>query len=881
VNKMKNLKFFLLIGLIISMLIIPKNVVYASDSANPSVEMIPKLEDLYNYKDNKYFTDYKGNYYLDLKDIVIKGQVGKFLNGGANVLFELEVLLTQVLAAVIYYTFELSIFDLFSGPINTIVKNLKVGIFDEFALVCISFIGIYYIFKMIKNQKTQVLMTLVKMICILVLALIFFRQPTAMLKGVDSLSKGIGQAALEGTYKATMDGKSSSSATESITTNLWLMFVHKPWQVLEFGSTSVAEEYEDEILRLSPDSDERQDIINEIAEDDIHFQPNLGLKRLAIMILYFAIFIVLAAVIIAFCFLIIGYQFLMLIYAIAGPLALLLALIPSFGFNTVKSWGGKIIGYGSMKAVLSLIIAVLFSFLISTYELTDKYGILMVSLIQISLLGIVWYKRESLLDGFLKFASATKEIPSAQNLNRAFRQDMSIENGIRDWNRRRQQLKDKNNNEYYETTTEGGNELTSLKSSKSSNSPYNKSQKNKKGNNRDFNEGYHEFESGRENRIDGINGSLNESRKIAEEVLEERYRSSKHQSEDRAQALGKDPEYSNWVKTVMNREEMNLPKFDEREKQAVVNQIRQAEAVGIDIKDIETLEEKEDMNKYIKRPSGIEVDRPSEVEVPEQPKKLSNKEASMQYVNTFNSTFDKGYNNEFMESLVTSYGQENVGTVINDMVRINKENKIKNPAGYLMKSLNNNKQHDASSFTNEMSFKSNSISNEDNKENVPSLELSNNLESRDIENKNTDAVLQQNNNDTKNIESSESGIKHNTVNEETKIKKSTGYPLRPLNDNKQHDASSFSSDISFKAGNIQNDENKESISSIELSSNSTSSDIEGNTIKTISQKSINQPKKIISNENLTKEKIVMPNKIKVSSNKTNNKLDLKSKNNMN
>ncbi|MGN9163422.1 CD3337/EF1877 family mobilome membrane protein [Clostridium sulfidigenes] len=817
---MKNFKFFLLIGLIISMLIIPKNVVYASESANPSAEMIPKLEDLYNYKDNKYFTDYKGNYYLDLKDVVIKGQVGKFLNGGANVLFELEVLLTQVLAAVIYYTFELSIFDLFSGPIDTIVKNLKIGIFDEFALVCISFIGIYYIFKMIKNQKTQVLMTMAKMICILVLALVFFRQPTAMLKGVDSLSKGIGQAALEGTYKATMDGKSSSSATESITTNLWLMFVHKPWQVLEFGSTSMAEEYEDEILRLSPDSDERQDIINEIAEDDVHFQPNLGLKRLGIMILYFAIFIVLAAVIIAFCFLIIGYQFLMLIYAIAGPLALLLALIPSFGFNTVKSWGGKIIGYGSMKAVLSLIIAVLFSFLISTYELTDKYGILMVSLIQIALLGIVWYKRESLLDGFLKFASATKEIPSAQSLNRAFRQDMSIENGIRDWNRRRQQLRDKNNNEYYETTTGESN--------KSSNSPYNKSQKSQKGNNRDFNKGYHEFESGRENRVDG---NLNESRKIAEEILEERYRNLKHQSEDRAQALGKDPEYSNWVKTVMNREEMNLPKFDEREKQAVVNQIKWNEARGINIKDIEGVEEKEDINKYIKRPSGIEVDRPSEVEVIEQPKKLSNREASMQYVNTFNSTFDKGYNNEFMESLVTSYGQENVGTVINDMVRINEQNKIKNPAGYLMKSLNNNKQQNTGSFNNEMSFKSNNIQNK--------------------------------------------------INGENKIKKPTGYSIRSINGNKQHGANSFGKDISFESGNMQNSENKENISSVELSSNSTSSGIEGNTTETISPKSINRSKKITFNENSTKEKKVMPNRIRVSSNKTNNKLDLKSKNNIN
>ncbi len=874
---MKKIKYILLLIMMITILIIPKSTVYASEDANPSAEMIPKIEDLYNYKDNKYFTDYKGNYYLDLKDVAIKGMVGKFLNGGANLLFEIEVLLTQVMAAIIYYTFELSIFDLFSGPINVIVKNLKIGIFDEFALLCISFLGIYYIFKMVKNQKTQVVMAVVKTICVLVIALMFFRQPAEMLKGVDNLSKGIGQAALEGTYKATMDGKTSDSATEAITTNLWVMFVHKPWQVLEFGSTKFAKEYEDEILRLLPESEERQDIINEIAEDDIHFQPSLGLKRLAIMVVYFLVFLALAAVIIAFCFLIIGYQFLMLIYAVMGPLVLLLALIPSFGLNTVKSWAGKIISYGSMKAVLSLIMAVLFSFLISTYELTDKYGILIVSLIQIALLGMVWYKRESLLDGFLKFASATREVPSPNNVNRLIRHDVSIENGIRNWNRKRQELRNDSNSGYYGTNNRSHDELDKESYNGSKKPTYNIAKTNTQGSSKGYTEGDYEFESGDGNRIGSINNNLNESRKMAEEILEERYRNSKKQSEEKAQTLGKDPEYSNWVKTVMNREEMNLPKFEEREKQAIVNQIKQAEAMGIGIKDIETIDEKEDNDRYIKRPSEIVIDRPSEIKVTEQPRKLSNKEASKQYVNTFNSTFDKKYNDNFMESLVTSYGQESVGTVISDMVRINEENKIKNPAGYLMKSLNNNKQNDTNSFNKEISFESGNIQIDDNKENLPSLELSSNLEPSVIEDKNIDTISQQNVSQSPNIISNDKV----RTNEEGQIKDSVSYSTKQVSTPQSHDVSYFSNGMSFKDNNVQSNNDKENIPSIKLVENMEDKNTNGS-----SQQNINQPKKIISKENSIKgkedsKKVVMPKRIKVSSNKTNNKLDLKSKNNMN
>jgi ribosomal protein S17E len=711
---MRKYKLFIFIFLFLFFLCVPNLKVFAEEKSDPKAAMIPSITDLYNYKENKYFSIYKDNYYLDLKETgMFNAAGGKIFNMLANFIFILQVTLAQIVIIIIYYAFEISFFDIFSKSIDSIMHSLQQGIFDELVLMFISLIGLFYIIKMIKNQRTQVWSAILQSIIVLVVALSFFRAPTAMLKGVDDLSKGIGHAALEGTFKATNNGKGSSSSIEAVSTNLWVMFIHKPWQIYEFGNTEFAEKNEEKILSLAPESEERQKIINEIAKDKIHFQPGVGLSRFAIAFIYFWIFIVQAFVVLILCFLMLGYQFLMILFAFFAPLVFLLALLPQFGFMTLNNWGSKVVGFGSMKAVMSLIISIVFAFMLATYDLSNKYGLLIIALIQVVCLAIIWIKRDQVLEGFLSFVSGVRQ-PNPAAVNKALRKDINVENGFKDWSRRRRggnedfnefdlsyNDSDMDVNQVYDSNYGSyKNKFKNINGTKSSKSKYSDDSTSDR-----VVEVYTNSQNYSSDGINSINNNLNSLLKIAEEILEERYEKSKKDAEIKGEKLNKKPEYSNWVKQVKNRENMNLPKFEEREKLAVVNQIQEVLSRGGSVEEL-SLRENGELENKVTRPESLKLlseEKQIKLEIKEQAEVKTDKEVSSELVQKFNTQYGKNYNDKFMENLISNYGQAEVKTVLKDMERIDSKDKIQNPAGYLTQSLKNNSMN---SIETNMEFKS-------------------------------------------------------------------------------------------------------------------------------------------------------------------------------
>lgn len=687
---MRRFKLVILTILISILISIP--IVTAADDEkvkSPNDSMIPSISELYNNKDNKYFSSYKNNYYLDLKETgMFKSWDGKIFNTLANLIFGLQVTLAQLVIAIVYYSFEISFFDIFNEPLSIILKNLQEGIFNELFSVCVATIGIFYIVKMVKNQRTKVITAVFQTILVIVLALTFLRVPGDILKGVDNVSKDIGQLALEGTYKATNDGKDSKSATEALSTNLWVMFVHRPWQIFEFFDTQVAEKHEDKLLTLSPESEERQKVVNDIAKDKKHLQPSAGIGRLGASLLYFVIFIVIAIGILLLCAMMVGYQFLMILIAMFAPLVFLLALIPRFGIGTVKSWFGKILSFGSMKAIMSLVTAIVFSFMLATFKLIDKYGLLIVALIQVVCLMIIWIKRNELLDGYFRFVAAARH-PTPSNINRALNRDDGLENGFRRSYSRGASDSNKKNSNSGGNKNSGANSLGKKTNKNNPNGSNNSNQTKSKGNNGSK-------DKSKENNVDyskefnSANNNLNSLLRIAEEILEKKYEESKLEAEEKAELLGKHPEYTNWTKQVMEREKMNLNKFEEREKMAVVNQLKQIQDNGGNLEDINLIDE--DKQKAQIRPKKVES-VPVKFNLEEVPETINDTEASKKFVEEFNTHFDKNYNDKFMKNLINQFGQDNVKGVLDDMYRIDKKESIKNPPAYLIESLRNNNRN--------------------------------------------------------------------------------------------------------------------------------------------------------------------------------------------
>lgn len=715
VRKQHRITVIVLIFTIFLILTVP----HVAHASGPEDGMMPSVTSLFNGSNNSvYLNQYRDNYYLDLKETgIFKSFNLNIFNGIANILFKLETALTYLLIVIVYYSFKISFTDILSPVLNAVVKSLQQGIFNQLVLVCISLLGVFYIAKIIRDQKSQVWSAIIQTILIITLSMWFLNNPATVLKSIDDFSQGASQVMLEGTFKATNAGDTTDSAVVSACNSIWVMFVHKPWQILEFGNVEMAEQHESKILTLAPGSDERQEIINDLGKDGKHFAPMWGLSRLAMQLLYLIPLLIMAAIIAIICLLVLIYQALMVVVAMMGPIIFLMALVPWWGFRAVKGWSSKLIGYGSMKIILSFFIAVMFSFMIAIYNLNDKYGWFVVIILQLIVVAGIYWKREELFD----WVATMRNIHNGpQQINKQIRKDANVEGYMKNLRNKRLSQNAFSNgyadsidgterdNSKSEVNSQASNMGDSRKTSKVYSSENTSERtpgaspgtvtldtKPKDRSNikdieaRDIVE--HEWIMDKPESIFKENTDLKQLLKIAEEILEQQYESSKNASEEKALKMGKEPEYSSFVKSVQNREKMNLPRFDEREKMAIANDLKTVIEAGGRPEDL-YYKDILDNPKSIESPRELilRMDGQEEIVSRVEFEAISISDLSDQYTSEFNNDYDKKYDTKFMENLIKKYGRENVRYMLDQMRDINRKEEIKNPAGYLTQGLKNN-----------------------------------------------------------------------------------------------------------------------------------------------------------------------------------------------
>ncbi|MDT8718217.1 hypothetical protein IAI10_16240 [Clostridium sp. 19966] len=749
----------------------------AKAADNPENAMFPSAQELFNGQDkDKYLNEYRPNYYLDLKKSggIFKAFDFSILNTLANAIFSLESVLAYAVIVVVYYAFNLNIYDFFSSYLNAISNALKTTVFDQLSMAAISLAGIFFVIKLLKDQRTQIWTGLIEVILVATLGYGFLTNPTQVLNTVDKFNREISQNILEGTYFATNNGASSSSSTMAVCNNLWVIFVHKPWEVMEFGNTKIASQYEDKILTMDPSSDDRQNYVNDIAKDGQHFQSSVGKGRFVVSIVYLLIFIIMAIVIVLLCFFMLAFQIFSVLISLFAAIIFLLALIPWFGFKIINSWAGKIIGYMSMRISISFLLAVVFSFILATYEMSDKYSIFVIMLLQIVIIVAAYWKREDIFNMVLNFSKNSKEaFREPSNIHRHVRNDNLLSSQIRRNN------KDRNSNigsnirsstnaspqggassyQNRNNTSKGANNTTASNKTASSSSGNNTGTSSTGSNINNQNQGKSQQQSNPSNyksnqaqrnniekhlqnintainegnkdrKDDKINDNLNNIRKdtsnikenahtpnndfayeenpyasqrhynnanlndrlrLAEDILNNRYEASKYMSEKKAAKENTEPKYSYFVQKAMSREEMNLPRFEERQKIAVAAQIDKVYKSGGDVNQLYIMSDEQ--NNDVERPKAV-VAEENNNEGHVEPKEIEtnlNNTGPETLINDFNNEFNKKYDVKFMENLIKKYGKENVRQVLNEMKRINKKDSIKNPAGYITTSLRNNK----------------------------------------------------------------------------------------------------------------------------------------------------------------------------------------------
>lgn len=749
---------------------------------SPSSAALPRLEDLFDGQNNDTYLQYRENYKLDLKEpgmFSFSEQAGSMANSFANVLFYLQVECGYLLITIFYYAFELDIYGMLSGVMETFVAQMKTSLFDELSLLAIVFLGIYFVIKVVQDQKTQVWVAILQTAIIVAIAMYFFTSPTEMLQQVDKGSKAISTSVLTGTYKSVNNGASPDSAVMAACNNIWYIYVHQPWQMLEFGNIEMAKREEQNILKYSPDSEERQEYIEKLSEDEVHFTFGWGWSRIGLILLYLIPILVMFAVIVVLSLLMLAYQVLTLLFTLLGVFVFILALVPFFGMRLIQNWLSKVLGFAFIKVIVCFALGVMLAFISSIFSISDQYGWLLTVILEVMVVVTIFWKRNELVELFTIIRLAPQN-PSM--INRQIRRDANVEGKINDFMgarltgfRDRKSLKDRESNaempakqnkadkklskaipENSDGKTEkvkpdGTVDSEKTGAIKSRNAVGNgKTEKtrsagagdkgktdkagaagavdmdkaDKAGSGGTIGKGKTEkIEAGvksvkaahpsSERKQTGVpagqdynrvfsemsqdqsedNNNFRQLMKKAEEILQKQYEISKLESENKAEKLNKEPEYSSFVQKVDTREALGAPKFDQREIIATAQNIKRISASGGRPEELLRRDGKGEVQNKQDRPRDVislVVNGQQQSLDRNEAYKIIVQEASKEYSQEFNQAYGKRYDDKFFDGLIKRYGQQNVRQIMNRMKEIKeKEGNIKNPAGYLTQSLKN------------------------------------------------------------------------------------------------------------------------------------------------------------------------------------------------
>lgn len=709
-------KVVVLIIIALTMLFLSPTNAYAEE--DPESAAFMPFEELFKGKNsNVYLTEFEKNYHLDMKEVTITnlGDTGGWLlNSIANVIFYVQKGIGKIIVTIFYWSFELDVYTMFSGILNSFVKNMKTGLFDQMAVLCIALLGIFFAVKLVQDQKTQVWVAILQTVIIAAIAIYFFTNPAGVLRQVDKASKEISSIVLTGTYKATNEGATPNSAVIAASNQIWYIYVHQPWQMLEFGNISIAKQYEKQILLLPPSSDERKALIKNLAKDKRYFTAEWGAKRLGFELLYLIPLLIILIIIAILCALMIIYQFLTVFFTMFGVFVFIMALVPFFGIRIIQNWASKIIGFAGIKIIVTFCLGFMIAFITTIVEQTQDYGWIMTIVLEVAVVAGIIMKKDAIFEAFTNMRLA----PGNPGLfNKQLRRDYNVEpktnevstkavkgSGKLTWGAMKgvgRILKRRKDEEEDYGGVEPGNESLG-KSAKALGTESVK--ENSKAGKQDNTASSKRILSSNSQHMDTtLSNGLQEEKtnendnfrqllKKAEEILEQQYELQKTAAEDKAEKVHKVPEYPSFVNKVDTREKLGAPRFDQREVISVAQELDRVTKAGGKPEDLINKDASQSDRKAANPSSVMEIVVNGQKETVDRQEayKVVVEDAAKEYTKEFNQDYNKTYDPKFMEGVISKFGMQNTREILDKMKDIRgRDGGIKNPAGYLTQSLKN------------------------------------------------------------------------------------------------------------------------------------------------------------------------------------------------
>lgn len=385
---------------------------------------------------------YRNNYSLDSENLGAFDILDKTINGLANIVFYLQVILSWLGVSIFNLCFESNITDAFAGILNSVSTALHQGIFNKFYMIMFMVSLISVLIYFVKKNYAAVFTHIIVVALIVSLSVIIKSDGArTFIVETTGFSREIGES-LVGSLASSSNSNSNSDDinTNELAGDLWSNLVHKPWLILEFdGKFDVNDESSSsqgmivskKILSEEKGSDEREKAIEEIGVKNISY-----ISRLASSLILFLITVIKLMILIAISVVQVFMQIMGISIVLIAPFLLLLSIVPFFGgVNLIKWMGEKYLEVQVTIVLLSFLIGILLLIDSTTLTFFMKLGASFPVALMIQ--SVCWIMviafRKQLIDSFNKLQRTINgNVTSGKLLSKALDKETELTNKAKD-----------------------------------------------------------------------------------------------------------------------------------------------------------------------------------------------------------------------------------------------------------------------------------------------------------------------------------------------------------------------------------------------------------------------------------------------------------------
>jgi hypothetical protein len=435
------------ISVIVFLLVsIGSNLVVFAESSGSEIQYNTPKDPMYEAK-NGVFKNETTYYDLDIvspESINEEGFVDKFWNAvtgklveeGVNntiqyaffsmtrSMFQIDLLLTNIMIGILNFAYDVNIINTLIDSIQSTVVSMtgitnnvfgSSGLYGGFLGIIAVAVAIYTLYQfVVRKASISAFSGLLTSLISLTIALVFFSSYSEIIKGANTLSVETSKLVLSGNADMTVnnDGDINNlTLQEKMNDNIFNLMVHKPYLMLQYGTTNQTAIGDARILNLlkeKPFSQERMELaLKEVTEhgNDTLIYPNTtkrmnfaGLMLITNAVSSIPIYLLAGALII--------FQFWFLVIAIVAPFALLWSALPN-QFGVLKRYFLELSIPLVLKMAVSIFALLIFGLTevlqtINALSNGSTMGLFLTSLVQALILMTLFLLRKRIFSIFSK-----------------------------------------------------------------------------------------------------------------------------------------------------------------------------------------------------------------------------------------------------------------------------------------------------------------------------------------------------------------------------------------------------------------------------------------------------------------------------------------------